>query len=91
MKACIQLIVIIIGITQLNAQMGFFRSPKGCTGKCDFSLYWNNKGSETVFTFSTYFGNKPFAQMGEEVWNAFGLSKDRIMVNLAFHFVSQQF
>ncbi len=80
MNIYIKLVVFVLGITQLYAQMGFYRYPKNCQTNCDFSLYWNNKGSETVFTFSTYFGTKPFAQTGEKIWNAFGLSIDRIMV-----------
>jgi hypothetical protein len=69
-------------VAQIACQSGMVKSPSNCQADdCDFTLYWNNKGSETVFTLNA----RTF--LNSDAYAAFALSNDQIMVDFS-HFLS---
>lgn len=71
----LKLAVLCMTIVLINGQSGFHRSPSRCANEdCDFTLYWNNRGDQTVFTFTA----RTF--LDDFVWAGFALSDDQRMV-----------
>ncbi len=70
-----KIIIFLAIVSQITCQSGMVKSPNNCQGDdCDFTLYWNNKGSETVFTLNA----RTF--LNSDAYAAFALSNDQIMV-----------
>merc|ERR1719350_2251250 len=73
MSQILKLSLLLCFVVASQAQSGTFRSPDGCQyPNCDFSIFWNNKGSETVFTFRAKVG-------AGSSYAAFALSADNKM------------
>lgn len=73
MNTSFKTLIFCLVILQIKCHSGVYKHPEGCN-VCDFTLEWDNSGSETSFKFTAQ------TDGDAQAYAAFALSTDKRMV-----------